>query len=758
MKHTTLRIIGMSCPSCVADIEGVIQKLPGVKEASVSYATGTLHVIFDEQKIQEVVLAKTIKKLGYSTEPKEVDQSAHDDKKPHQMEHSMDHNMSHGEHTEQGNHDDHSEHSKPESEKLIMSKLYKFIFGLFVSFVLIAFDFFLVVPYEPEIGLVLALLVLVFTAKEFYTKGIPPFLLRGRPNMDTLVSLGITAALLYSAYNVLFTGLHELYFMDVAVISTFIILGRYLEAKSKGKANEAMQKLLSLGAKVAHRKTSSGMEDVAIEDIVAGDLLLIKPGEKIPVDGVITEGSAVIDESMITGESIPTEKSLGEQVIGATINSHTSFTIKATKVGENTLLAQMVRLIEQAQMHKAPIQRLVDTVSKYFVWAVVIIAILTFLSWYFVTGQVDQALVVTVSVLIIACPCALGLATPISLVVGTGIGAEHGILIKDAGALEKVHEIDTICFDKTGTITTGKPQVTEVIFHEVSEDQENAILSQVASIEQSSEHPLAHAVVRYATAQKTEIVNAKKVHSITGGGIQGEVGKVVIKVGSETFFEKETVAIPESLKKKADSLMETGKTVVYFALNDELKGAIAIQDIARDGAKAAIQHLKSQGIRTVMMTGDNEKVGKAIAAAVGIDEVHAGLQPDEKVHIIRGFQKAGHVVAMVGDGINDAPALATADIGIAIGTGTDIAIESGDLVLIHGDIAKAVDAIQLSKATIRNIKQNLFWAFAYNVVGIPIAALGLLNPMFSAFAMAISSLTVVSNALRLKRLQLQKRS
>lgn len=730
MKHAKLHIEGMDCASCVGDIESVLQALPGVEAASVSFVTSMLHIQYDEQIIDESSIVASVKKLGYTAHPQN----------PH--------------HSAEMNHDDHSAHSMPEGEAAVRSKWYKFLFGLVVSIFLILTDFVLELPYEPFVGLALSIILLLYTSREFYAKGLPPFLLRGRPNMDTLVAIGISAAFLYSTYNVLITKSHDLYFMDVAIISTFIILGRYLEAKMKGKANEAVKKLLSLGAKVAHRKTGAKMEDIPTDSIRVGDILLVKPGEKVPVDGIITEGTAVIDESMVTGESIPVDKKANDPVIGVTINSTTSFSMKATKVGKNTLLAQMVRLIEQAQMHKAPIQKLVDTVSKYFVWAVVLIAIATFLGWYFSTGNLELAIITTVAVLIIACPCALGLATPISLVVGSGKGAEHGVLIKDASALEKVHKVDTICFDKTGTITEGKPRVTEILYHDVPSKETSGVLALVASIEKQSEHPLAHAVVAHTEELHIPLNEPKNVQSTTGGGIQGEVSGQIVTVGKMVYLHEQGMKVPAQLEEQADTLMSDGKTVVFFAIDKEVKGVIALQDTAKAGAKEAIARLKAQGIRTVMMTGDNEKVGQAVAKYVGVDEVHANLKPEEKVDIIKSLQQSGRFVAMVGDGINDAPALATADIGIAIGTGTDIAIESGDLVLIKGDIAKAVAAMQLSKATMRNIKQNLFWAFAYNVIGIPIAALGLLNPMFSAVAMAISSLSVVLNALRLRRVKL----
>jgi len=713
-KTVKLRITDMNCGSCVLHIENDVKKLKGVHSINVNFASEIATIELDHKQISEAEIIAQIKKTGYTAKPL-------------------------------GHEQDHSQHAATESGLEIKSKLYKVIFGAVASASLILMDFFLDLPYEGAIMMAIATLVLIYTARSFYTQGLPPFLLRARPNMDTLVALGVSAAYLYSVYNVLVAKVHENYFMDAAIIATFIMLGKYLEARAKGSAGAAIKKLLSLGAKSAHIVDEKGQtRDMKIEEVQIGNLLLVKPGEKIPVDGVIVKGETTIDQSMVTGESIPADKKVQDKVIGATVNGNSSFTMKAEKVGKETVLAQMVRLVEEAQMSKAPIQKLVDKISNYFVWVVVVIGVLTFAIWYYLTGDFASSIIPTVAVLIIACPCALGLATPISIVVGSGKGASMGILLKNAASLEKIHKIDTICFDKTGTITEGKPKVTEF-------QGDAQALGLVAAIESQSEHPLAHAVVDFAKSKEPKISEASAVKAVTGKGIEGSVeGKRVI-VGKLDFLKEEKVSISEEIEHKARQLSEKGQTVLHFAIEGQHQGLIAIQDTEKESAVQAIKILHQDGIKTVMMTGDNASVGKAIAEKVGIDEVLAEVSPEQKTAKIKELQKGGAFVAMVGDGINDAPALATADVGIAMGTGTDVAIESGDLVLVKGDLMKAVEAIELSRATLRNIKQNLFWAFIYNSIGIPIAALGLLNPIFSAAAMGFSSVSVVLNALRLKR-------
>ena len=724
----------MDCASCVNNIQRDVGKLPGVHHIVVNFATNKAEVMFDEQKISSESIVDFIKKSGYTAtilrEPGSTE--------------SMPHEHMH--------HEDHAAHAQAESEKDVQKKLFKALFGLTISIILIAFDFVLVLPYEGVLSFLLTLCLLAYTAREFFLKGIPAFFLRGRPNMDTLVALGVSSAFLYSTYNVFFAHAgtmesHATYFMDAALISTFIMFGRYLEARSKGEASSAVRKLLHMGAKVAHKVVSGDIQDVPTHTLQVSDLLLVKPGEKIPVDGMITDGSASIDESMITGESLPVEKTVGSKVIGATLNTTTAFTMRAEHVGKETVLAQMARMVEKAQMSRAPIQKLVDLISNYFVWGVVLIALVTFGAWYTTTGDFSMALITTVAVLIIACPCALGLATPISIVVGTGKGAQMGILLKNAETLEKMHKITAICFDKTGTITEGKPRVTDMELW----GAENDMLQLVASLERQSEHPLAQAVVRYALEKNVSFLAASKATALPGRGIAGTVGTQSVVVGSADLLQEKNISIDQNTLKDAKRFAKEGKTILHAAVNTTYQGFLALQDTEKHNAHHAIKALHARGIKTIMMTGDNPDVAQTIAANVGIPTVHAVITPDGKLALIKQLQAEGEYVAMVGDGINDAPALATAQVGIAMGTGTDIAVETGDIVLVQGDLFKAVEAIELSKATLRNIQQNLFWAFLYNVIGIPIAALGLLNPALSAIAMAFSSISVVLNALRLRR-------
>jgi P-type Cu+ transporter len=728
-KTIIIKITGMTCHSCVGHIEHAIKKLPGIHTVSVSLVAEKAEIGFDDEKVNKQQILDAIKKTGYK--PEETD----DDTK-NSNHTGMQHENS-----------SHHDHSAMESKKEIRSKLNKVIYGGSISAILLIISFVIDLPYEHYLMFFLTLSILIYTGKDFYIKGIPA-LLKLRPQMDTLIALGVSAAFLYSTYSVLFTHGKEEYFMDAAIISTFIILGRYLEAKAKGSAGEAIKKLMQLSAKTAHKLQKNGETiDVPIDQIQKGDLLLVKPGEKIPTDGEIVNGIAVIDESMITGESIPVDKQAGNKVIGATINSNTSFTMRADKIGKETMLSQMIKLVESAQMHKAPIQKLVDLISNYFVWAVIVIAIFTFTMWYLISGSIAGAIIPTVAVLIIACPCALGLATPISVVTGSGKGAELGILLKKPESLEKMHKITAICFDKTGTITKGNP---EVVNFEVTDGNKENILQIAVSLENNSEHPLARSIVEYGKSRKIKILPAKHFTATTGKGISAKIAENNYSFGSTTFMKEKNIDLSK-IEKQIDSLHQQGNTVLLLSDEKKVLAYFGVRDQIKETSKNAIKILHKQKIKTVMLTGDNEKVAKAIAHEVGIDDYLAQVTPEQKTKKISELIKSGEFVAMVGDGINDAPALALANVGIAMGTGTDIAIESGDIVLVQGDLMKAVEAIELSKATYTNIKQNLFWAFIYNSVGIPIAVAGLLSPVFSAFAMAFSSISVVLNALRLKK-------
>jgi Cu+-exporting ATPase len=600
---------------------------------------------------------------------------------------------------------------------------------------------------------------IIIAGYRFYTVGFKALLQRS-PNMDSLVAIGTTAAILFSLYNTYqimqgnFGAVEGLYYETAGVIIALILLGKSLEAVSKGKTSEAIKKLMGLAPKTA-TVISNGKEiELPIEDVEIGDIILVRPGEKIPVDGVVLEGNTSIDEAMLTGESMPVDKKVGDKVFAASINKNGMIKFQATKVGSDTALAQIIKLVEDAQGSKAPIAQMADIVSGYFVPVVCVIALIAFLAW-FLTGQsLAFSLTIFISVLVIACPCALGLATPTAIMVGTGKGAENGILIKGGEALETAHKITTIVFDKTGTITEGKPEVTDIIT--VGGIERDRLLRIAASGEKGSEHPLGEAIVRGAQKDNLEFLAVDAFEAIPGHGIEVTIDHTKVLIGNKKLMDDRKISLT-ALKEKSDLLASEGKTPMYIAMNDSLAGIIAVADVVKESSAKAIKKLQSMGIEVAMITGDNRKTAEAIAKQVGIDRVLAEVLPQDKSNEVKKLQAEGKKVCMVGDGINDAPALVQADIGIAIGSGTDVAMESADIVLMRSDLMDVPTAIHLSKSTIRNIKQNLFWAFGYNVAGIPIAAgilylFGgpLLNPIFAAAAMAFSSVSVVSNALRLK--------
>ena len=568
--------------------------------------------------------------------------------------------------------------------------------------------------------------------------------------MDTLVVLGTSAAYFFSVYEGIMWQLGHtqnphLYFEASAVIITLILFGKYLEHRAKSQTSTAITKLLNMQAKEARVLREDEEVMIAVEDVEVGDLLIVKPGEKIPVDGIIVKGASAIDESMLTGESIPVEKSIDDEVVGATLNTNSTITMRTTKVGKDTALASIVKIVEDAQGVKAPIQRMADVISSYFVPIVIGIAIVTFLIWFFIVSDrnFEAALIPAIAVLIIACPCALGLATPTSIMVGTGLGAEHGILFKGGDHLEKTHSVDTIIFDKTGTITKGVPEVTDYIGDEKT-------LQLLASAENDSEHPLAKAIVDYAHEENIQLIPTEQFEALSGLGIHAVVDGHELFVGTRKLMGEHGIDIGESDAQMAE-LEAMGKTAMLVAVDGAHRGTIAVQDTVKDNAKEVIESLKSQDFEVIMLTGDNQRTAEYIAQSVGIDKVYAEVLPSEKADKVKLEMDKGRVVAMVGDGINDAPALAVSDIGIAIGTGTEVAIEAADITILGGDLSLISRAINLSEKTIRNIKQNLFWAFLYNTLGIPIAAIGLLAPWVAGAAMAFSSVSVVTNALRLKR-------
>jgi len=730
MKKLIIPISGMHCVSCAQKIESTLKKLDGVVNANVNFATEKATVEFDENVINENEINNAIEQLGYKV-IKEID---------HEAKEFVD-----------------KEREKREKEIRNLKTLFILSSILSIPIFILSFPewFKIAFPYQNIILLILATPVQFLVGYRFY-KGAFFALKAKTASMDTLIAVGTSAAYFYSVLVTLTpTFGNYVYFDTSAIIITFVILGRWLEAITKGKTSEAIKKLIGLQPKTAIVIRNGKEIEIPIKEVVVGDIVVVKPGQKIPVDGIVVEGFSSVDESMITGESIPVEKKKGDTVIGGTVNKHGSFKFKATKVGRDTVLSQIIKLVEEAQGSKAPIQRLADKVSGYFVPTVILIAILSFSLWYFALGQsFIFSLSIFIAVLIIACPCALGLATPTAIMVGTGKAAENGILIKNAEALENIHKLTTIVFDKTGTLTKGKPSVTDILADKLDKKE---ILKYAAIAEKKSEHPLAEAIINKAKEEKLKIPDPEFFEAIPGHGILAKYDGKTILFGNRNLMKKYKIKV-EELEEKISTLENEGKTVMILALNKKIIGLIAVADSLKEFSKEAVQKLHEMGKEVIMITGDNKRTANAIAKQLGIDYVLAEVLPEEKEKEIEKLQKKGKIVAMVGDGINDAPALAKADIGIAIGAGTDIALEAGQVVLIKNDLRDVVTAIDLSNYTIKKIKQNLFWAFFYNSVGIPIAA-GLLhpftgfllNPMIAAIAMAFSSVSVVSNSLLMKR-------
>ncbi|MEK7605439.1 MAG: heavy metal translocating P-type ATPase [Patescibacteria group bacterium] len=734
----TYPLLGMHCASCVRVTERALKKVPGVKDAVVNLSSEKATVIYDEEECSPENLSASVAKTGYTLS---IDEKS-------------------------------EERIKATKEKELRDLRIKTTFSLVGGLFIFWGSFPGLMDFAPEflksflIQFLIALPIQFWAGSTFYRAAVPA--LKNRlANMDTLVALGTTVAFVYSAFVTFFPtlieqiGLEASPYFDVAtIVIGLILLGRYFEARAKSRTSEAIKKLIGMQAKTARVVRDNKEIDLPIEQVIIGDVIRVRPGEKIPVDGEIIEGNSAIDESMVTGESMPVEKTPGDEVIGATLNKSGSFLYKATKVGDETMLAQIIKLVQEAQGSKAPIQRIADTISSYFVPIVIMLAILTFVIWYlFGTSPAFlYAMLNTVAVLIIACPCAMGLATPTAIMVGTGKGAEHGILIKDAGSLEIAGKIKTVIFDKTGTLTRGEPEVTDVESHNgFSEEQ---VLQIAASLEKGSEHPLASAILKYAETKKIEEKKIDNFSAIAGHGITGKVGEKQLLLGNKRLMEKEKVdmnVFTDSIKR----LEGEAKTVILVAVDTKIAGIIAVADTIKDSAKEGVKLLQKMGIEVIMLTGDNTATAQAIAEQLGISRVIAEVLPGDKERQVRTVQHEGKVVAMVGDGINDAPALAAADVGIAMGSGTDIAIEAADITLINKDLQTVGQAIKLSRSTMRTIKQNLFWAFAYNVILIPVAMGALyplfgllLSPIFASIAMASSSISVVSNSLLLKRTRL----
>ncbi len=760
MHTETYKVKGMHCASCSSIIEKTFKKVEGVQSAEVNYGTEKAKVSFDPSKTNPHDLSKHIEPLGYSLE---ISASAEE------MGMSM---------------NEHAAHlglNQSKKEKLaevadmrtkVLSAIPLAIFAALVMGWDILAQYGVVGEMSYTIKEFIHHLLPIFATYTLFVVGKPyllgfyRFLRYGKANMDTLIGIGTVAAFLYSfavtAFEETlrpFINVNYQYYDVTIVVITFIALGKYLEARSKIKTGDAIEKLLNLQAKTALVVRDGKEVEISVNDVKHGDLIIVKPGAKIPVDGVITEGSSFVDESMVTGEPMPVQKKNGDSIVSGTINTNGSFIFKATKVGSETLLAQIIRMVEDAQGSRAPIQALADKISSIFVPIVLVIAFLTLGIWLFVGSQylgfsqaLSFGLVSFVGVLVIACPCALGLATPTAIIVGVGKGAKEGILIKDAATLEKLHKVDTVIVDKTGTITIGKPTLVDI--QNLSDLKNDDLVSILASLEKKSEHPIAHAIVNYAQEKNLKVGDISNFEGIQGKGIKGMVQGVEYFVGNAKLMKELDVAFDAS---KIEQFTAQGKTPVILATKEKVLGFVMVADEIKPESKQAIANLHKLGIKVVMLTGDDEKAAKYMASLVGIDDVVAHVLPQDKLAKIKELQSQGRVVAMAGDGVNDAPALAQADVGIAMGTGTDVAIESAGITLLGGDISKLVKAIKLSKMTMLGIKQNLFWAFIYNIVGIPLAAgvlypvFGwLLNPVFAGFAMAMSSVSVVSNSLRIK--------
>ena len=717
---TTFAIGGMHCAACAVRNERTLRKMPGVLEANVNLGTRRARIAFDEKAVTEAALRAAVIDNGYEVLPE--DQAA--------------------------------DPSRLMQKEVRTAKQRAFwAIGLGAPVMILAMaDIHLPWSYLGRnlsvwLQAILSSAVILGLGFDFH-RGMVAQARNLAANMDTLISLGTLAALLYSLWG-MWIGSHHLYFETGAVIAALILLGRYFEARSRGQAGEAVAKLMELGAKTARVIESGAERDIPIEQVKLGDVLLVRPGEKIPVDGTLTQGASSIDEAMLTGESMPVTKGVGDEVFGATINLSGAFQMRATKVGRDTVLAQIVRMVSEAQGNKAPIQKLADTVSGIFVPVVLGIALATAVGWYLFTGDLSQSFVPAVAVLLIACPCSLGLATPTAIMVGTGVGARRGILIKNGEALERARKIDVVMLDKTGTLTEGRPKVTEVIALE-AEIALDTVLRLAASLERLSEHALGQAVVHAAQEKGLTTESVEDFANVAGSGVKGRIKNASVLVGNARLMRDEGIGLGETLT-QIEAHQAKGQTVVVVARNGQPIGLIEIADALKSDAKEAIAELRAEGIIPVMITGDNRKAAEAIARELNIEHAFAEVLPQDKARHVQRLQKEKKRVAFVGDGINDAPALAQADLGIAIGTGTDIAIEAGNIVLVKGSPLKIIEALRLSRLTFRTIKQNLFWAFFYNIAAIPLAAFGLLNPMIAAAAMALSSVSVVGNSLRITR-------
>lgn len=729
-----LQLAGMTCAACALKIEKTLNKLPGVSTANVNFAMETAHVEYNPVEVSVSDMQKRVEKLGYKAIPKQEQ----------------------GDPAEQRQQD-----LSKQKRKLLISAILSFplLWAMVSHFSFTSWIWLPDLFMNPWFQLILATPVQFYIGKQFYI-GAYKALRNGSANMDVLVSLGTSAAFFYSLYLTIVWAVDggsahhgpEMYYETSAVLITLVLMGKLFESLAKGRTSEAIKSLMGLQAKTALVVRDGEELSIPVEEVIAGDIVLVRPGNKVPVDGEVLEGISSVDESMLTGESLPVEKKAGDSVIGATINKNGMLRIKATKVGKETALAQIIKVVEEAQGSKAPIQRVADVISGIFVPIVVGIAVIAFLVWYFIVtpGDFAGALEKAIAILVIACPCALGLATPTSIMAGSGRAAELGILFKGGEHLEQTHKIDTIILDKTGTVTKGKPELTDILV----EGNETEFLRLVGAAEKNSEHPLAEAIVAGILERNIELPATESFEAIPGYGIKAVVEGKELLIGTRRLMDKYGVEASHAYNIMSN-LEESGKTAMLVAINKGYVGMVAVADTIKETSQAAVSRLKGMGIQVIMITGDNERTAKAIAAQVGIDHVRAEVLPEGKAEEVKKLQAQGKIVAMVGDGINDAPALATADIGMAIGTGTDVAMEAADVTLMRGDLSSIPDAIYMSRKTMTNIKQNLFWALGYNSLGIPIAALGFLAPWVAGAAMALSSVSVVLNALRLQRVKIR---
>jgi len=738
MVNKTFKIEGMTCASCARAVERATRRLEGVASANVNLATEKLAITFEPSVLSVSDIKKAVKNAGYKAVEEDGGKSGDSNEKERRLL-----------------------WRRFIISVIVTVPLLYISMGHMAGLPLPGFIDPMMNPRAYAITQLILTLPVVAAGYRYYIVGFKTLLKRS-PNMDSLVAIGTGAAMVYGIYAIgrIFMGdtdyAMNLYFESAAVILTLITLGKYFETVSKGKTSDAIKKLMGLAPKTATVIKDDKEVEIPVEEVMVGDIIIVRPGERIPVDGIVISGVTSVDESMLTGESIPVEKHEGDIVIGASLNKNGSIRYKATRVGKDTTLAQIIKLVEDAQGSKAPIAKLADIISGYFVPIVMILAVLSGLAWYVIGGEsITFSLTIFISVLVIACPCALGLATPTAIMVGTGKGAENGVLIKSGEALETAHKVDTVVLDKTGTITEGKPKVTDVIAAGGISGETLVMLA--ASAEIGSEHPLGEAIVEHAKKMGLDIKDATEFKAIPGHGIEVTIEGRHVLLGNRKLMDDRNISL-EELAEASDRLANEGKTPMYAAIDSMAAGIIAVADTVKATSKKAIETLYKMGIKVVMITGDNSRTAQAIARQVGIDRVLSEVLPEDKSNEIKKLQSEGSKVAMVGDGINDAPALAQADIGIAIGSGTDVAMESADIVLMRSDLMDVSKAIQLSRSTIRIIKQNLFWAFAYNTVGIPVA-MGilhifggpLLNPMIAGAAMSLSSVSVVSNALRLKR-------